>query len=92
MTESESQELDGLKHRVVMAMGRQIADIMENGRKEEHPTAADLAVALKWLHDEKSDGETSGNDNPVAAAIEQIRAARRVGGKVPVLHGETLPE
>ena len=83
MTESERQELDGLKHRVVMAMGRQIADIMENGRKEEHPNAADFAVALKWLHDEKSDGTQAGADNPIAAAIEQIRTARMSGSRVP---------
>ena len=82
MMQAESQELDTLKHRVVMSMGRQIADTMENGRKEEHPTAADFTVALKWLHDEKSDGTCAGVENPIAAAIEQIRAARGQGNRL----------
>lgn len=84
MTEAESQELDSIKHRVVMAMGRQIADIMENGRQENHPTAADFAVALKWLHDDKSEGAAR-VENPIAAAIEQIRVSRQAGGAVPAI-------
>ena len=47
-----------------------------------HPTAADFAVALKWLHDEKSDGTNADGQNPVAAAIEQLRLPRTTGGRL----------